>query len=148
MTESSARSMRAISILPWVSVMAPRVRASRQSCRVDTSMRGRGSTGCGPAWAATSSNERPLSTCFSNSVARAFMRAKRTALSMMMVQDQTEAAARPIMTVFTTQSAVMNSSMGFSSEASAGGVMRRPWMGPVSSALIERADVAVSWRRV
>ena len=45
MTESSARSIRAISMFPCVSVMAPRARASRQSCRVSTSMRGRGSTG-------------------------------------------------------------------------------------------------------
>ncbi len=76
------------------------------------------------------------------------MREKRTALSIMMVQDQTEAAARPIITVLTTQSAVMNSSMGFSREASTGGVMRGPWRRVRLFRQLQRAVVAVSWRRV
>ena len=42
----------------------------------------------------------------------------------MMVQDQTEAAARPIITLLTTQSAVRNSSTGFIIEASTAAVMQ------------------------
>ncbi len=87
-------------------------------------MRGRAWSGSGPAWADTSSSDRPDCTAFSKSSACRFKAVNRTALSMMMVHDQIEAAARPIMTVFTTQSAVMNSSTGFIIEASTGMVIQ------------------------
>jgi hypothetical protein len=108
MIESSVRSMRAMSRLAWESVSPPRERASRQSVRAAVSMRGRGSSGLGPAWAATSSSERPDSTAFSNSSARLFMLVKRTPLSRMIAHDHRDITARPIITPFTTQSAVMN----------------------------------------
>ncbi|VXB78279.1 hypothetical protein BREVUG8_40214 [Brevundimonas sp. G8] len=87
-------------------------------------MRGRAWSGAGPAWAATSSRDRPDWTAFSKSSACLFSAVNRTALSMMMVHDHIEAAASPIITVFTTQSAVMNSSTGFIIEASTGIVIQ------------------------
>ena len=124
MTASSARSMRAISRLPCVSVSIPRDRDSRQSANAITSIRGRAWLGSGPAWAATSSSDRPEPMAFSNALAWLFRAVNRKALSMMMVHDHNDAAASPTITALTTQSAVMNSSTGFSIEASAGTVMQ------------------------
>ena len=66
------------------------------------SRRGRAWSGWGPAWAATSSSDRPDWTAFSKSSACLFSPAKRTALSMMTVHDHSDAAASPIITAFTT----------------------------------------------
>ena len=109
--------MRDIRRLAWFSVSGPRVRASRQSARAMTSMRGRGCTGLGPAWVAMSSSDRPEPTASSKVLAWLFRALNRMALSMITAQDHSEAIARPIMIACTTMSASMNRETGLIIEA-------------------------------
>ncbi|GLK48402.1 hypothetical protein GCM10017620_13750 [Brevundimonas intermedia] len=68
-----------------------------------------------------------------------------------MVQDHSEASARPIITVLTTQSAVRNSATGFIIEASTGVVIQalRAESGAgwkQATPLFDRAGVTIVWR--
>ena len=64
-----------------------------------------------------SSSERPEFRSFSKALAWRFRAANLNALSRITAQDHREATSNPIITVFTTQSAMRKSAIGSSMEA-------------------------------